>query len=180
MTRQRAVVIALAPVVLVGAFLFGTWLAELGIPREPAIEGDRAPDYSALSLTGDTVALEDFRPDAVLLNIWATWCLPCVREMPGLDSLHAEYGPQGLRVIGVSVVAPGSLAAVTDFIESHRINYSILYDPDQIITDVFFTWGVPETFLIDGRGRITRHWSGLIVTGSEGVRSEIEKILPKR
>jgi thiol-disulfide isomerase/thioredoxin len=178
LTRGRR--LALASIVLVGAFFFGKWLGDRNAPYERAVEGDRAPTFTGVTLAGDTLSLESFRPEPVLLNIWATWCLPCVREMPGLDSLHAEYGPHGLHVIGVSVDDPGSEEEVAEFLRVRGIGYPSIFDPSQVVNELFFTFGVPETFLIDGKGRITRHWSGMILAGSAGVRSEIEKVLPSR
>lgn len=174
---------AVAVVALTAAYLFGGWLGSrqaIGITGRDgrAAEGDRAPAYTAVSLEGDSVTLEALRPDPVLLNIWATWCVPCIREMPGLDSLHREYAPRGLHVLGVSIDDPGSGEAIERFLSDRGIGYPVFHDPAQEVNRVFLTFGVPETFLIDRRGRIVRHWPGMIEAGSAAVRDEIEAVLP--
>mgnify|MGYP006175931121 CR=1 FL=1 len=78
----------------------------------PLDVGSRAPDYVARSLDGDSVSLASFHGDVVLLNIWATWCLPCREEMPAMQNLHEQLGPEGLKIVAVSVdVARGNVDA---------------------------------------------------------------------
>src|SRR5690606_12874969 len=73
----------------------------------PLETGARAPAFEALTLDGHPATLEQLRGKVVLLNVWATWCAPCVEEMPALERLHRELAPEGLAVIGVNVdVAP--------------------------------------------------------------------------
>src|SRR5690606_36399347 len=72
----------------------------------PLDVGSRAPDYEAFALNGDTVPLSSYRGHVVLLNVWATWCRPCVKEMPAMERLHQELYDRGLRVVAVSVDAP--------------------------------------------------------------------------
>jgi cytochrome c biogenesis protein CcmG, thiol:disulfide interchange protein DsbE len=130
----------------------------------PLDVGSRAPDYAALSLDGDTVQLASFLGEVVLLNIWATWCLPCVREMPALQRLHEELGEQGLRIVAVSVDAPrGALGVfgqpggdVAEFRERFGITFTVLHDPSGRIQSEFQVNGLPTTFVIDRDGRIQR------------------------
>ncbi|MGH7462585.1 MAG: TlpA disulfide reductase family protein, partial [Longimicrobiales bacterium] len=69
--------------------------------------GDTAPKFAAVTLAGDTVSLSALRGRAVLLNVWATWCIPCRDEMPALETLHRERANDGLRVVSVSIDAAG-------------------------------------------------------------------------
>ena len=134
----------------------------------PLDTGSRAPDYEAFSLTGDTVALSSYRGDVVVLNIWATWCRPCVKEMPDLEGMHRELGDEGVRVVGVSVDAPsggfGSLGRrggdVRAFVEQLGLTFDILHDPSGRIQSVYQTNGLPTTFIIDREGRIHRRILG--------------------
>jgi cytochrome c-type biogenesis protein len=114
--------------------------------------GRPAPGYSAVSMAGDTVHIDRLKSEVVLLNVWATWCVPCRVEIPELQALHQEFRDRGLRVIGVSVDERGADAVVADFARHFGITYTILRDADERISSLFFTPGVPASFLIDRAG----------------------------
>lgn len=130
----------------------------------PLDVGSRAPDYAALSLDGDTVRLSSLEGDVVLLNVWATWCAPCVHEMPALQRLHEELASEGLRVVAVSVDAPpGVLGAfgqpggnIREFRDRFALSFDILHDPSGRIQNRYQVNGLPTTFVIDRDGRIQR------------------------
>ena len=96
-------------VVVLAALLGAGWLVrDRFLPVEV---GTRAPNFQARDLQGRTVSLHDLRGEVVLLNIWATWCGPCLDEMPSMQRLHRQLGPQGLRIVAVSVdAAQGAVA----------------------------------------------------------------------
>jgi cytochrome c-type biogenesis protein len=126
----------------------------------PLSAGDPAPAYAARSMAGDTVSLESLKGGPVVLNVWATWCIPCKEEMPALQQLHRQFADSGLRILGVSVDAGGADRAIRRFVEELGITFQILWDPDQRVSHTFRTIGVPETFLVDGSGRIAHRWIG--------------------
>ena len=137
----------------------GCGAAEDGDYR-PLRAGDPAPAYAAATLAGDSVDLADLHGSAVMLNIWATWCLPCRDEMPGLQALHERFGAQGLRVIGVSIDARSADESVATFVQDFGVTFTILHDPTDRVTRTFRAVGVPSTFLIDRDGAIVRRWIG--------------------
>jgi cytochrome c biogenesis protein CcmG, thiol:disulfide interchange protein DsbE len=116
----------------------------------------------------------------VMLNIWATWCFPCRREMPSFEALHREYGEDGFRVVAVSIDKHGAEREIRDFLEEYGITFTVLYDPDHEIVRRFNTIGVPETFLIDRNGVVVRHWIGRIDGHSELIRAPIRDALGGR
>jgi thiol-disulfide isomerase/thioredoxin len=120
------------------------------VSRRPAA-GRPAPAFQAVTLAGDTVSLEALRGSTVLLNLWATWCAPCRRETPYLQSLHEKLAPQGLVVVGVSVDAFGAERDVEEFMTEFGVTYQILHDPAMRSLDVFSAIGLPATYLI-GKG----------------------------
>ncbi|MBK8838623.1 MAG: TlpA family protein disulfide reductase [Hyphomonadaceae bacterium] len=81
--------------------------------------------YEAISQDGRLVSLEDLRGEAVLVNVWATWCAPCRQEIPFLAELHARYSANGLRVIGVSIDAAADQEKVIETAPAFGINYDI-------------------------------------------------------
>lgn len=118
-----------------------------------------APAYSAMTLDGDSVSLAALRGEVVLLNVWATWCAPCRKEIPELQALHEAHADEGLRVVGVTVDARGAEADVRQFAEQFGMTYDIWWDPDQTAVSRFGAMGVPLSVLIDRQGRI--RWSHL-------------------
>ena len=101
---------------------------------------------------GNSVTLLDFGHKVVLLNIWATWCVPCVEEMPALDRLQGELGDEGLVVAAVSVDLQGA-AAVRPFYQKLGIkNLAIYLDPKSEYTQLLGADAVPSTLLFSRRG----------------------------
>ena len=129
-------------------------------PDLPAGVGMSAPDLSALTLDGDTVLLSSFRGEPVLLNLWATWCLPCRREAPYLQELAASREKDGLRVVGLSLDRAGFEPEIRDFVEEFGVSYTVLRDPEMVSMDRYPVAGLPATFLVDRDGTIRHAVSG--------------------
>lgn len=140
--------------VLALAAVLGAWRAERALP--PGAVGSRAPDFAARTLdgSGEIRTLKDYEGSVVLLNVWATWCPPCVEEMPSLQKLHEALGDDGLRIVAVSIDPAGAEQEIRDFARRLGLTFEILHDPGSAITEAYGMYGVPETFLIDARGRI--------------------------
>lgn len=133
--------------VLVGVVALACGEAEP--PATPALE--------AVTLAGDSVALADLRGEVLLVNVWATWCVPCRQEAPELQALHEARG-DSLRVIGVTVDNRGAEEQIRTFIDQHGMTYEIWWDPDGSAIEVFGAAGVPLTVLLDREGQIVwRH-----------------------
>ncbi|MEX1184113.1 MAG: TlpA disulfide reductase family protein [Gemmatimonadota bacterium] len=142
----------------------------------PGTVGSDAPAYGARTLDGDSVSLADL-DGPVMLNVWATWCHPCLEEMPGLQAVHATYAGSGLRVVGVSVDGARADADVREFVRQHGIAFVILRDPSDRFARTFRTNGVPETFLIDRDGRIAARWIGQFDPMSDEAQAKVRQAL---
>ncbi len=114
--------------------------------------GDSAPDFSIRAENGKTVTAREFGGKLLLLNFWATWCQPCVQEIPSLDALQKELGPKGLVVLGVSV--DKDQKAYTEFIKRFGISFLTARDPEQVINGKYGTLQYPESYLIDRSGKV--------------------------
>ena len=158
MTRA-ALFLAAALLFLAGALAAPGCGGEGGGYR-PLQPGDPAPDYAAATLAGDSISLSDLRGRAVLLNVWATWCPPCIEEMPALDVLQQRFGPESLRVLAVSIDTSADRHSIAAFVDEHDLGITILHDPGRAVERAFRTVGVPESFLIGADGRIARRWIG--------------------
>jgi len=111
------------------------------------------PDDGFADVGGRSLSLADFRGKYVLLNVWATWCGPCVAEMPSLDRLQADLGGANFTVLPVSVDRGGAIA-VTDFYDKHRIRHlGVFVDPSNQIAMSLSIQGLPTSFLIGPDGR---------------------------
>lgn len=112
--------------------------------------------YHSATLEGDSVSFAELRGRVVLLNVWATWCVPCMREAPQLQRLYDRFRRQGLIVVGVSIDAAGNDKSVRDFVNAFGLTYNIWHDPEQRVMTALGVVGVPWSVLIDAHGR--RKW----------------------
>lgn len=116
-------------------------------------KGVAAPVFTLPGLDGSIVSLADYKGRIVLLNIWATWCPPCVAEMPSMEKLYLELKDEDFEILAVSIDVTGS-NVVAPFMEKHRLSFPALTDTQGAIKDLYQTTGVPESFIIDKDGII--------------------------
>lgn len=114
--------------------------------------GDRAPDFSINADNGRAVTPANFGGKVLLLNFWATWCAPCVNEMPSLNQLQSRFRDRGLVVLGVSV--DKDEAAYRQFVNRFRLSFLTARDPEQKINNDYGTVQFPETYIINAQGRV--------------------------
>jgi cytochrome c biogenesis protein CcmG/thiol:disulfide interchange protein DsbE len=123
--------------------------------RAPVVEvGRPAPAYAATALDGGPSSLEALRGRPVLLNVWATWCVPCRAEMPALEALHQKYRTGGLAVVGVSIDAAADADRVKGFARDLGVTYALWLDADDHVSGIFSAIGVPATYLIGKDGTL--------------------------
>ena len=142
--------------------------------------GLAAPSFAARDLSGERTALADYRGEVVLLNVWATWCGPCRREMPAFEAIHREQAKHGLNVVAVSIDAASARGEIDRFLEEFDVTFEVLHDPDGRIMETYRTAGVPETFLIGRDGTLLRRWIGRIDPLSPSIRAQIDAALVGR
>jgi len=122
-------------------------------------KGDAAPPLRLPALDGGTVDVASFRGKVVVVNFWATWCPPCVEEMPSLEKLHRALGPEGLVVIGVSV--DEDEGTLRSFVQNMGVTFPTLRDPGgRGPTAAYRTTGFPETFVLDPQGVLLDKYIG--------------------
>lgn len=121
-------------------------------PPEGIRVGDRAPDFTLPSLDGGEITLSDLRGQAVLLNFWASWCLPCRQEMPLFQQTYERRGEEGFLVLAVNVGE--SPAQAQQFMTSLGLTFPAALDQDQTLSRQYRVFGLPTSFFIDRRGVI--------------------------
>ncbi len=123
-------------------------------PQELFRPGDEAPDFNLKDLAGNPVTLKSLRGKKVILNFWATWCVPCVAEMPALERLSKTLSSEGYEVVAVNVDSPEKTDDVKKFLEENGISFKIPRDPEFVVPQSYGVTGFPESFLVNSEGRI--------------------------
>lgn len=163
------------------ALLTGGVVAAIGLFGDelfPVTVGSRAPDFRAKDVNTQQVkTLATYRDQVVLLNIWATWCPPCVVEMPSMEALYREYGPKGLRIVAVSIDDYVGEDSVRAFAKGLGLTFEILHDPTHSIERAYQTTGYPESFVIDREGTIRKKWISAADWNSSGNRALVAQLL---
>jgi cytochrome c biogenesis protein CcmG/thiol:disulfide interchange protein DsbE len=142
---------------------------------QPADRRQPAPEFALKDGSGKTASLKDYRGKVVLLDFWATWCHGCQKEIPWFSEFDRKYAAKGLAVVGVSLDSDG-WKVVAPFIKTAKVPYRILLGNDAMAK----TYGIenmPDTFLIDGEGRIAAIYNGLV--DKDNVEANIQTMLPQ-
>ena len=135
-------------------FLLQTKDKAFSPPGDPLLgKGVPAPNFALPDLTGKTVSLADYRGKVVLLNIWATWCPPCVEEMPSMEKLYQEMKGEPFEILAVSLDESGT-KVVAPFMKKHKLSFPTLIDSAGIMKDLYQTTGIPESLIITKDGVI--------------------------
>jgi cytochrome c biogenesis protein CcmG/thiol:disulfide interchange protein DsbE len=119
--------------------------------------GDTAPDFT-LQDSDRKVTLSDYRGQVVVLNIWASWCPPCVEETPALVAMQQRLKANGVTIVAVSIDEDSD--AYHRFLKEHGVNFVTVRDPDRKTANLYGTFGWPETYIIDRKGVIRRKFIG--------------------
>jgi cytochrome c biogenesis protein CcmG, thiol:disulfide interchange protein DsbE len=150
-----------------------TWVA----PDSGVEINHTAPNFRAVNLgTRDSVSLEDYRGSVTLVNIWATWCLPCRDEMPSMQRLYDSLAARGFRIAAISI-DEGSPEDVTAFAEKFGLTFDILHDRSGQVERLYQTTGVPESFLLDRRGVLVKRVIGAHDWSSPANIGAVERLL---
>ena len=133
-----------------------------------------APEFTLPALTGDTYSLADQRGKVVIVNFWATWCGPCVRETPGFVDLQNELGGDSFEIVGVSLDQEG-FEVIRPFAERYEVSYPMLLDDGALADEFGGVYAMPSSFIIDKEGRIAHRVVGEFPF--EDLRPEIERMI---
>ena len=138
--------------------------------------GFLAPDFELKTLDGETVRLADLRGQAVLINLWATWCPPCRAEMKTLDKVYKEYKDEGFTILAVNMTYQDDLDAVLPFVQEAGLTYPILLDETGEMGKAYQMKSLPSSFFVNRDGTIHE----VVIGGPMAealLRTRIEEIL---
>lgn len=142
-------ILQLSIVVLLGAF---AWVIYLSIHERVVQVDDTAPDFSITAENGRTITRSNFGGKLLVLNFWASYCQPCIEELPSLDQFQRELANQGVVVLGVSIDKDAK--AYQRFLQRYNVSFLTARDPDNKINAEYGTFKIPETYLINRDGKV--------------------------
>lgn len=150
-----AIVLALLGLIGAGAYVMRDEMFPLDV-------GSRAPSFVARTVDGTNQVrtLDDYRGKVVVLNVWATWCLPCIREMPTFERLHRTFPDSDLRIVAVSVDDLVGADSVRNYARGLGVTFDVLLDSTHAIDRIYQVTGYPQTFVIARDGTIRKQWIG--------------------
>jgi len=134
-----------------------------------------APDITLTTLSGTPMRVADLKGQVVLLDFWASWCIPCRRSFPEVDALHRELQPKGLTVIAVNVDEQRKNA--NTFLEQYPHTMTIAFDPKGTAAQAFDLQAMPSSMILDRRGRIRFTHEGYTDKTISQFRSEVLQLI---
>ena len=137
--------------------------------------GEPAPDFQFQSPDGQDISLSDLQGEPVLINFWATWCPPCVLEMPYIQEIYEEWSDAGLILLAINMGE--SPSQVENFMQSHNLSLPVILDTKQVIAQKYNITGIPATFFIDKDGIIQGKKVGAF-RNKEEIEGYLDKIIP--
>lgn len=121
--------------------------------------GSEAPMFALRNLQGNLEGLGDYKDNVIVLNFWATWCAPCLEEMPAFEKLYRRYRSQGLTVLAVSL-DKGDNIKVKNFVDTNNLTFPVLLDSEGIAEKLYPSFTIPFTYVIDKKGKIAARVDG--------------------
>ncbi len=162
--------------ILIGLMLAGLAFFIADAFREKVIAvGDKAPDFRIVADNGKEISRSNFGGRLLVLNFWATWCPPCVEEIPSLDEFQKRFAASGVVVLGVSV--DKNEQAYRNFLKRSNISFLTARDPEAGISSEYGTYQYPETYVIDSTGRVVQKHIGSLPWTDESVIRSIQALL---
>jgi len=140
-----------------------------------ATVGEAAPNFELQNLDGQSISLSSLKGSPVLINFWATWCGPCVSEMPYIQEIHEEWSDKGLIVLAINLGDNASQAE--QFLQDHNLSLPVLLDTNKVVAPKYGIRAIPTTFFIDKEGIVRVKIIGAFPSKA-AIESRLGEIMP--
>jgi peroxiredoxin len=162
--------------VLIGLLLVAlVYVIYAGIHQRVIEVGDTAPDFTITTDNGRTISRSNFGGRLLVLNFWATWCPPCIQEMPSLEQFHNQLAPSGVVVLGISVDKDEKV--YRNFLARANVSFLTARDPGSGVNADYGTFKYPETYIIDSSGKVVQKIIGAENWTDERMVSYVKSLL---
>ena len=154
-------------------------VAGLLLSTQPAAailqKGDKAPAIKLVTTSGQPVTLANYKGYVLIMDFFATWCVPCKESIPHLNGLNRKYGKQGLQVLGVSVDEGGE-REVKNFIAERKISYPVAVAPEDLQTE-YGLRSIPTIYVINKKGLVAEKYQGFSEQTGRAMEETIKRLL---
>jgi len=139
------------------------------------INAGPAPDFTLKNEAGSNLRLSEFRGEVVMINFWASWCAPCLQEMPLLDELYTQYQPMGFTILGVNVEEDSTKAR--QLLKNIPVNFPVLFDNSSDVSKLYNVVAMPSTVLVDRDGNIRYLHQGYKPGYEESYQQQVRELI---
>ena len=136
-----------------------------------------APDFTLKSNQGENIRLADLHGEVVMINFWATWCVPCLEEMPLLEELYQKYESAGFTLLGINVEDTDDSEKVNEMIEKLQVSFPVLYDVESIASKLYNVDAMPSTVFVDREGNFRYVHRGYSSGDEEGYTKIVQALI---
>jgi len=158
-------------------------IAWIGLPilmaQDESLTGKKAPDFTLKTLEGENFQLsQNLGKGPVVINFWATWCIPCIEELKHMKKLYDSYSKKDVQFLAISIDDPKTVGRVGSFVKSHNYPYKILLDTNNEVIQLYQGKVPPYTVLIDSEGYMVYTHVGYRMGDEKELEKQIKKLLP--
>jgi peroxiredoxin len=171
--RLKPIVFFMAVGSLAGYFVYKE-VTRVGRPGVINV-GQEAPDFSIKGRDGQPIKLSDYRGKVVFLNFWATWCKPCIAEMPDMETMMSKFKDRNFQMLAISV--DNRWQEVDKFYEELNLTIPAFLDPGHQVSGLYKVTKFPETFIIDANGYVVKHKVGEERWADPRVMASVETLI---
>jgi peroxiredoxin len=139
------------------------------------LSGTMAADFTLQSLDGESVTLSDLEGKVILINFWATWCHPCIIEMPSMEKIYRKYKDRGFTILAIDIMEKPE--TVRKFVKEKNLTFPILLDTKGDVKGKYRVSGIPNSYLVNKNGKLVGRFIGPREWDNEHAEALLEELL---
>jgi thiol-disulfide isomerase/thioredoxin len=145
-------------------------------PVSTDAQGKTAPEFELERVSGGTLKSSDLKGKVVIVDFWATWCDPCIAEIPNYNMIQETYAARGVEVLGITVES-GPLEDIRPKVEDFQMKYPVVVGDEAVVAGFGGLIGFPTTFIVDQQGKLYKKYLGMTRNKKEAIEKDLEKLL---